>query len=144
MEPTLLHRNIPGFLPLYDVNLSCKQSLSSGQLDQHVSPHPHPDIEWDPSFTTHCDRVKRLAILGASVSQTLPQGFPASIQSPRVWSGSDFDDESKFIYLLSVADKDEINVAVQTFMGMCMSPTKHCLPTYGICSEPKAPVESRG
>ena len=65
--------------------------------------------------------MKRLAILGASDPQTLPQGFPGSIRSPRVWSGSDFDDESKFIYLLSGSDQEEINFAVKTFLGMCRS-----------------------
>ncbi|GAB1312430.1 TauD/TfdA-like domain-containing protein [Madurella fahalii] len=76
-----------------------------------------PDIEWDPSLATYLERVDRLASSrGEASHQTVPCGFPAIIQSPRVWRGSDFDDESKYIYNLSSHDVEEICAAARAFI----------------------------
>jgi hypothetical protein len=116
MEPTLLYRSVSDFhsLDCPDQSRNCR---FSDQLDGPESiSTSHPDIEWDPSFTTYCNRVTGLAGLRANVPQTLPHGFPSSIKSPRVWSGSDFIDESRFVYLLSDGDREEIDAAIKVFM----------------------------
>lgn len=78
-------------------------------------PDYFPDIEWNPSPVTYLERVDRLASSHRATHQEVPGGWPAAIQSPRVWRGSDFKDESKYIYSLSSHDVQEIDAAVRAF-----------------------------
>ncbi|KAK0732538.1 beta-lactamase/transpeptidase-like protein [Apiosordaria backusii] len=55
---------------------------------------------------------------GKSTPNVLPEGWPQAIQGPLVWSGSDFSDESLFVYHLTEEDKQEIRAALQHFKAL--------------------------
>ena len=88
-------------------------------LGSHTEAQPGPDIAWNPSLETYLLRVRRLAKLGESLPTSVPAGFPASINSARVWSGSDFHDEKKYIVEFAPEDVREIEDALAYFKSMC-------------------------
>ncbi|KAK3367664.1 hypothetical protein B0H63DRAFT_442306 [Podospora didyma] len=81
-----------------------------------------PEIEWDPSHDTYLQRVERLGALSEALALSVPRGFPAFIQTPRAWKGSQFYNPSKHIYILSEDDLNEINSAIGKFSGKSPDP----------------------
>lgn len=49
----------------------------------------------------------------------LPEGWPRVLHGPLVWTGSDFSDESRFVYHLSGCDKADIKNALAYFKSKC-------------------------
>ena len=97
-----------------------------GSLTTSVSHRPTkaaagPNIEWHPSYQTYLDRVKRLSGLAVDRPRVLPDGFPDALDSPRVWSGSDFDDVGKYLICLTHDDIAEIEAALSHFSGLNIS-----------------------
>lgn len=78
--------------------------------------HLGPDIEWDPSYGTFVQRVATLSKLDIPRPNAVPAGFPASVDKPWVWSGSDLK-ESDYLILLSADDIVEIETALSHFKG---------------------------
>jgi hypothetical protein len=74
-----------------------------------------PDIEWHPSYETYQARVAALAKTAQNRPQTLPDGFPEQVSSPRAWTGSDFSNPEKYLVHLSREDVDEIEAALEFF-----------------------------
>jgi hypothetical protein len=87
-------------------------------IDSHTEVQPGPDIEWNPSLETYLLRVRRLAKLGESLSTAVPAGFPNSISSPRVWTGSDFEDEKSYVVVFSPDELSEIEDALRYFKSL--------------------------
>jgi hypothetical protein len=91
-------------------------------IDSHAEVHaevqPGPDIEWNPSLETYLLRVRRLAKLRETLPTAVPAGFPNSISSPRVWTGSDFEDEKSYIIALSPDEVGEIEYALCYFKSL--------------------------
>ncbi|KAK4215437.1 Clavaminate synthase-like protein [Rhypophila decipiens] len=87
-------------------------------LHQSITEEPtQPDIEWDPSLETYLARVERLAKLGETLPQTVPEGFPTVIQSARAWDGADFaGNESAYVYTLTDDDVEEVDQALAIFI----------------------------
>ncbi|KAI6088146.1 hypothetical protein F4821DRAFT_269105 [Hypoxylon rubiginosum] len=50
----------------------------------------------------------------------LPEGWPRVLHGPLVWTGSDFSDESRFVYHLSGCDKADIKNALAYFKSKCL------------------------
>jgi hypothetical protein len=86
---------------------------SNGGYDDVI----RPDIEWIPSFQTYKDRIERIKVLSTERPTSLPYGWPTKIEHPRVWSGSDFADSSKYVVQLTNADIVEIERALMHFKG---------------------------
>jgi hypothetical protein len=78
---------------------------------------PRPDIKWNPSYQTFLKRVERLALLAGDRATSLPKGFPASEDSARVWSGSQFENPSSYILELGEDDIKEIENGLASFKG---------------------------
>jgi len=76
-----------------------------------------PPTEWDPSPTTYRDRLERLSKSVEELSRSIPEGFPAAINSARVWRGSEIGGESLYTYELLPGDLNEIDDAVHLFLG---------------------------
>jgi hypothetical protein len=76
-----------------------------------------PDIEWYPKYETYLARSARLAKTADERPTTLPEQFPAVIDSPRVWTGADFADPNKYLLHLTAEDVDEIKEALVQFHG---------------------------
>lgn len=48
---------------------------------------------------------------------SLPAGFPEHVSSALAWTGSQFADQSEYVYTLSQSDVGEIEMALKKFKG---------------------------
>lgn len=78
-----------------------------------------PDISWIPSLKVFNDRVERLQALYPDRRTTLSQGWPAHINHPRAWAGSDFKSEEDYLIQLSEQDIADIEAGLAHFKGIC-------------------------
>jgi hypothetical protein len=77
-----------------------------------------PDISYAPDRERWTTRTtQRLAEDPTLLSIPLPEGFPRKLDSPLVWEGKDWKDESQWVYNLSPAELKEIDEAVRHFHG---------------------------
>jgi len=88
-----------------------------------ISPKPsepivRPDIDWIPSYKVYRDRVERLASLGLDRPNTVPEGWPAQVDTERAWSGSDFKSEDDFSFQFSSEDLEEIHAGLIHFKSL--------------------------
>lgn len=81
-----------------------------------------PDIPYHPDREKWYQRTARRLAEDPSLPQTpLPKGFPQQVQSPLLWEGGDWNDESQWVYNLTEEHLKEIEEAVKHFHGMSMS-----------------------
>lgn len=81
-----------------------------------------PDISYAPDRARWTTRTtQRLAEDPTLLSIPLPEGFPRKLDSPLVWEGKDWKNESQWVYNLSPAELMEIDEAVRHFHGMPLS-----------------------
>ncbi|RAK95612.1 TauD/TfdA family dioxygenase [Aspergillus ibericus CBS 121593] len=73
-----------------------------------------PDIQYHPDYDKYTARTQR-RITTETLPTTLPPGFPAQLNSPLVWEGSDVEQRDDWIYQLNDAQLDEIDRALQDF-----------------------------
>lgn len=62
-------------------------------------------------------RRSEARLAAGSLPTHLPDGFPARVTGPLVWTTSDMQDESEYVYYLTDDDKAEILVALEEFKG---------------------------
>ena len=77
-----------------------------------------PKIAYQPDLEEYQIRTKK-RLETESLSKELPSSFPAQLQSPLVWKGSDFCDEQDFVTVLTTEDLGEIKEALRHFKGQC-------------------------
>ena len=63
----------------------------------------------------HARSQARLRAGGLQI--TVPIGWPEALEGPLVWTGIDFEDESRYILRLEDDDKAELNEALKCFKG---------------------------
>lgn len=85
-----------------------------------------PDIEWIPNFKSFRDRCLR-RLKNGGLLETLPEGFPAKVDSPLAWEGSQLKEE-EYIVELSAQEIAETEKALQDFK--CMFYWTPFLPSY--------------
>lgn len=88
-----------------------------------------PDIEWIPSFKTYRDRCLR-RIKNGGLVKTLPEGFPAKLESPLAWEGCQLKTE-EYIVELSAQEVAETETALRDFK--CKSYWSPCFPLFPEC-----------
>lgn len=77
-----------------------------------------PDISYIPDRDRWFKRTaQRLVDDPTLLSTPLPEGFPQKLDSPLVWEGKDWKNESQWVYNLNAADLKEIDEAVHHFHG---------------------------
>ncbi|KAK4169915.1 hypothetical protein QBC43DRAFT_39013 [Cladorrhinum sp. PSN259] len=76
-----------------------------------------PDISWIPSYKVYKERVEALKALYPDRPTTLPEGWPAQINSPRAWSGEDFKGE-EYVLQLGADDVVEIEAGLAHFKAL--------------------------
>jgi len=120
-----------------------KINISTLKSDLHVAPsveieaHSQPDIEYHPNEEKWKARTARRLEEDPSLPNSpLPEGFPAKLTSPLVWQGSDWKNESEWVYDLTPEHLEEIDQAVNHFHGLGkplghISPTTFPLPKLG-------------
>ena len=83
-----------------------------------------PDISYAPDREKWTTRTtQRLTEDPTLLSIPLPGGFPRKLDSPLVWEGEDWKNESQWVYNLSPAELKEIDEAVRHFHGRLISLT---------------------
>jgi hypothetical protein len=81
-----------------------------------TGPPGQPDISYHPDRAKWEARTARRLAEDPTLSDAaLPEGFPKQVDSPMVWEGKDWTDESQWVYNLSIAELKEINEAVTVF-----------------------------
>ena len=73
-------------------------------------------IDWQPNFEEYSARSSARLKAG-NLEQSPPNGWPAHIQRPSAWTGSQFPDESSYTYILDASQIAEIEAAVASFKG---------------------------
>ena len=97
-------------------------SSKLGKLDLASKPTEaapkQPDIAYHPDEAKWKARTARRLAEDPSLPLTpLPEGFPQVLESPLVWEGKDWKDESQWTYNLSEAELKEIDAALKHFRG---------------------------
>ncbi|KAG5652861.1 hypothetical protein H0H81_003360 [Sphagnurus paluster] len=96
-----------------------------------------PDIAYHPDPEKWRTRTARRLTEDPTLPSTpLPDGFPPNLDSPLVWEGKDWLDESKWVHQLSEVELKEIDDAVRHFRGLNLhfghiSPITFPLPSLG-------------
>ncbi|SRR6266576_633297 len=91
--------------------------LIGGQTGATLQPvAQQPQIEYHPNEVQYRARTaRRLAENPSLTKSALPKGFPQKVESPLVWEGKDFKDESEWVYKLTPDQLKEIDDAVKHF-----------------------------
>lgn len=81
-----------------------------------VPPRPEgqPDIGYTPDYDKYQRRIKSRQ-QNETLSKTLPTGFPAQLKSDLVWDGNTLAETYDWNYVLTEADKAEVDAALQHF-----------------------------
>ncbi|TFK22445.1 Clavaminate synthase-like protein [Coprinopsis marcescibilis] len=99
--------------------------------------HKQPDIEYHPNEEKWRARTaRRLAENPALPKTPLPKGYPHVLDSPLVWEGKDWKDESQWSFDLTAVHLKEIDGALEHFKGLNVKPGRvnqdtFPLPTLG-------------
>lgn len=95
--------------------------LAGGQAGATFQPvAKQPQIEYHPNEEQYRARTtRRLAENPSLTKSALPKGFPQKVESPLVWEGKDFKDESEWVYELTHDQLKEIDDAVKHFRCEC-------------------------
>ena len=93
------------------------------QREYHLRAAPTPEksrdcskIAFQPNLDEYLARSAKRTLHGGLESQ-VPAGWPKKLSGPMIWTGSDFPDESSFVYHLSSENKNEIQNALGHFKG---------------------------
>ncbi|KAJ5175659.1 uncharacterized protein N7482_001536 [Penicillium canariense] len=113
--PWLVPEDVRGSSPKQDDTFNKKDSTQPGSHRDQV-------IQWLPSLETHLARSCALASLGERLPTTVPVGFPDLIKSDRDWSGSNFESEGDYVYILSPEDLAESETALHSFLALSSNP----------------------
>lgn len=79
-----------------------------------------PDIEYAPNYDNYISRVKRRQE-NENLAKSLPEGFPAKLESDLVWDGRNLAETYDWNYVLTESDIAEIDQALRHFQ--CKQPT---------------------
>lgn len=100
-------------------------SMGMMSLDAALNaPSDYPDIEWNPSFERHQERIRHLSAMDLNRPTEVPQGFPTVVREAWVWKGSDFEEKDYTVYLQE-SDITEIESALISFKGMVKPTQSH-------------------
>jgi hypothetical protein len=93
------------------------QKKFNDEITEHLPATPgakYADIGYAFDEGKYVERAKARLQAG-NLATSVPRGWPEALEGPLVWTGSDFPDESVFIYHLTLEDKEEIATALRYF-----------------------------
>ena len=83
--------------------------------------HDDLDLKPQPSYPEYVRRRNFLATTKPNIyANQLPLGFPPKVRSEDAWSGLEVSYED-FIYVFSKNELEEVESALASFKGICMS-----------------------
>ncbi|KAF6829600.1 TfdA family Taurine catabolism dioxygenase [Colletotrichum musicola] len=80
-------------------------------------PPGQPDIGYTPNHDNYLARVKRRHEQ-EKLENTLPEGFPQKLESQLVWDGNTLAEDYDWNYVLTEADKKEVDDALRHFKSL--------------------------
>lgn len=83
------------------------------QVPPRAGPEGQPDIDYTPDHIKYLARVTRRQAEG--LDKSLPPGFPQKLHSDLVWDGNNLAEHYNWNYILTEADLDEIEAALEHF-----------------------------
>jgi hypothetical protein len=106
-----------GYFGISNMSVATQTVTAATLSTEHT--RVQPDISYAPDRERWSTRTaQRLAEDPTLLSIPLPEGFPRKlIDSPLVWEGKDWKNESQWVYNLSPAELKEIDEAVRHFHG---------------------------
>ncbi|TEA20261.1 Taurine hydroxylase-like protein SAT17 [Colletotrichum sidae] len=87
------------------------------QAPIRTGPPGQPDIDYTPNHDNYLARIKRRQEQ-EKLENTLPEGFPQKLDSELVWDGNTLADTYDWNYVLTDADKKEVDEALQHFKSL--------------------------
>ena len=79
-----------------------------------AGPLGQPDIGYTPDHDKYLARTQRRLAIG-QLDTSLPEGFPAKLESKLVWDGNTLAEQYDWNYVLTATDVDEIEAALRHF-----------------------------
>jgi hypothetical protein len=73
-----------------------------------------PDISYAPNYENYLNRIKRRQET-EKLNKSLPDGFPAKLESDLVWDGRNLADTYDWNYVLTESDIAEVDQALRHF-----------------------------
>lgn len=100
----------------YSQGIQQKYRIDAPETGLAKPAEPAADIQFHPDLDAFlARRAKRLLVGG--LEKAVPKDWPAAMSGRMAWKGSDFEDDSAFIYQLSDEEKEEIRLALLFFKG---------------------------
>lgn len=90
---------------------------------QVVGPRGQPDIGYTPDPDKYLARVQR-RLATEKLERTLPDGFPAKLNSDLVWDTQKVDSSYNWTYELSEAELADIENGLKHFQCECVACTR--------------------
>ncbi|OLN86551.1 hypothetical protein CCHL11_08527 [Colletotrichum chlorophyti] len=87
------------------------------QVPVRAGPPGQPNIDYAPNLENYLARIKRRQEQ-EQLAKTLPAGFPQKLESQLVWDGNTLAETYDWNYVLTEADKEEIDEALQHFKSL--------------------------
>ncbi|KAJ0426714.1 hypothetical protein BJY00DRAFT_320369 [Aspergillus carlsbadensis] len=82
-----------------------------------IGPAGQPDIQYLPDAIKYAARTKR-RLQNEDLPRTLPEGFPAKLESELVWDGKNLAESYDWNYHLTKEDIEEVEAALAHFKGL--------------------------
>ncbi|KAI9718498.1 MAG: hypothetical protein M1828_006681 [Chrysothrix sp. TS-e1954] len=92
-----------------------------------------PNLSYDPDFEDYSRRKER-RLHQEKLPTHLPPGFPQQFDTPSAWKGSDWKDESVFVYQFSKGDLEDIDQALAHFKSLNLPLGHICQKTFPLKS----------
>ncbi len=74
-------------------------------------------IKYHPNLEQYLARVKT-SLRAGGLEKEVPEGWPKELTSPLVWTIADFQNESKYIYILTEDEKMKLHNTLKYFKGI--------------------------
>jgi len=102
----------------YSNGLRAKYNIEVAKLMAPIVQHTQQaaDIAYEPNISSYLSRSSARA-RSIELEKEVPKGWPQALTGPMTWTGSDFLNESEWVYTLSNDDKDEVHSALDYFKG---------------------------
>lgn len=100
----------------YSSGLRAKYNIEVARLTAPTSQRPQKaaDIAYEPNISSYLARSSARTC-STELEKDVPEGWPKALSGPMAWTGSDFMNESEWLYTLSSNDKKEVNSALGHF-----------------------------
>jgi hypothetical protein len=100
----------------YSSGLRAKYNVEIAWLTANITQlsQSRAAIAYEPDLSSYLSRSSA-RVRSAELEKEVPKGWPQAQTGPMAWTGSDFKDESEWVFNLSYDDKEEVSRALEHF-----------------------------